>query len=919
MTTHGLRAEVERILAANPGAQWRRIDLHLHSPASCSFTCPDGTDPMTAAGREAIAHSYVDQMVKSGLELVALTDYNQVSPVWYPLLHDLAAKRSISLLPGVEIALAQGKHGLHLIVVFGTDCSVDGVNRFLASLDVDPATPLVSGKSEHRKIRLRSDLGTAVRSLRDTFHPLVIVPHPDEDNGLCKTWKAKDAADVLKQVDPDAIEHCPEDEYKRLEAFLGTGFFRVLARVEFSDPKSIADIGTKKRADGTPRGTYLKLSAMDLDALRLALHDPETRLQVGHVRPADWARIVGIDVEGSGFLGNLTARLSDSLNTIIGGRGAGKSALLEVLRYALDVAPYADADSRQDLVRHALGSGGKVAVLLERPTGTTQAVRYVVTRILGQDPRVEKYPSGTPVPVRPSELLGRDSEPVVLGQREIQAVSGDEAYRLRLLDELIGEEARDAVRKVAEAREELISNARAILEAERRREKLAGYPDRLKQIEHEIRLYEEQGLADKLRRHTDLLSDRRRLDHGTAKLDEAVQAWGEAADAVLDPLSSAEGTLRSAQSIQADILAEEAREIARVRTSMNRLLAEGRRVLDEAATRLTKVSRRWDEESKALEDELAALRRKLHSDVLDPDRLLRLTQERTSLQPALKELETASREVERLRRTRVGLVRAYRERRHAEHTLRRRMCDEVQKKLRDRLRLTVHFQGQTAEYERALTAAFRGSGVRDDAIAKLAASEGSDGPSLAEAVRAGAAEVEKRYHLSTAMAQKVVQWLTTDESRLLEVEALAPADSVSIELVVNGTPRPLSHLSVGQRATAILLLLFALKGRPLILDQPEDDLDNRFVFEDIVPLLREQKGLHPSGAGRQIVAATHNANIPVLGDAELVLTLEAAEDRARIVGRSSIDDAKIRSQIRGLLEGGKEAFRLRAEKYGGVS
>ncbi len=66
---------------------------------------------------------------------------------------------------------------------------------------------------------------------------------------------------------------------------------------------------------------------------------------------------------------------------------------------------------------------------------------------------------------------------------------------------------------------------------------------------------------------------------------------------------------------------------------------------------------------------------------------------------------------------------------------------------------------------------------------------------------------------------------------------MVPADSVNIELVVDGTPRPLNRLSVGQRATAILLLLFALKGRPLILDQPEDDLDNRFVFEDIVPLL----------------------------------------------------------------------------------
>ncbi|MGH8910332.1 MAG: hypothetical protein ACRD0K_28515 [Egibacteraceae bacterium] len=73
----------------------------------------------------------------------------------------------------------------------------------------------------------------------------------------------------------------------------------------------------------------------------------------------------------------------------------------------------------------------------------------------------------------------------------------------------------------------------------------------------------------------------------------------------------------------------------------------------------------------------------------------------------------------------------------------------------------------------------------------------------------------------------------------------------------------------------MLLLLFALEGKPLVLDQPEDDLDNRFVYNDVVKLLREAKGIPDTAHRRQVIAATHNANIPVLGDAELVLALES--------------------------------------------
>ena len=128
--------------------------------------------------------------------------------------------------------------------------------------------------------------------------------------------------------------------------------------------------------------------------------------------------------------------------------------------------------------------------------------------------------------------------------------------------------------------------------------------------------------------------------------------------------------------------------------------------------------------------------------------------------------------------------------------------------------------------------------------------------------------------------------------------------------------RTLDDLSTGQKATAILLLLLLESDAPLVVDQPEDDLDNRFITEGIVPKMRDEK------RQRQYIFATHNANIPVLGDAELIVGMTAGGDstegRAKIVAEhmGSIDSRPVRKLVEQVLEGGRTAFELRRLKYG---
>jgi hypothetical protein len=122
--------------------------------------------------------------------------------------------------------------------------------------------------------------------------------------------------------------------------------------------------------------------------------------------------------------------------------------------------------------------------------------------------------------------------------------------------------------------------------------------------------------------------------------------------------------------------------------------------------------------------------------------------------------------------------------------------------------------------------------------------------------------------------------------------------------------RETEHLSKGQKCTAILTLILLKSERPLIIDQPEDDLDNRFVVDDVVEKMRKEK------EKRQFIIATHNANITVSADAELILALDADEKHSWEDAVGSIDDNKIKEAVEKILEGGRDAFILRKEKYG---
>lgn len=236
----------------------------------------------------------------------------------------------------------------------------------------------------------------------------------------------------------------------------------------------------------------------------------------------------------------------------------------------------------------------------------------------------------------------------------------------------------------------------------------------------------------------------------------------------------------------------------------------------------------------------------------------------------------------------------------------------VSRKLRDRVRVSVTMSGNREPLKQLLRDELGGNLAA--AIEKLESREALSLSDLAEQCRKGKEALQREYGLPGGVADRLSQ---AGEEVFMKVEELDLPATTAIELNIapDGQPatwRTLEELSTGQKATAVLLLLLLESDVPLIVDQPEDDLDNRFITDGVVPIMRREK------RRRQFIFSTHNANIPVLGDAELIVGMTATGDAAAIEmeHRGAIDASEVCSLVGEILEGGRTAFETRRSKYG---
>ena len=618
-------------------------------------------------------------------------------------------------------------------------------------------------------------------------------------------------------------------------------------------------------------------------------------------------RLRSVSVVG-GFLDGAQFDLSNGLNCLIGPRGTGKTTVLEFVRYALNAFPRDESGDetrkRVEVLVHGNLGGGRIRVTIQ----TKDGLDYVVSRTGGEEPMV-LTPDGQPtdVSLRSAELFGVD----IYSQNQIEGIADDPLSQLAMLDGFDLATVREIEAKIHKTVSELVANAHACIEAENAMGGLKDEIATLPSVREKLK-----GLAVVTGENSQAINQAHTVK---ALRDREQQAMAGAADWLQQYAKDfQEGLGQFSQQSQAlfgqdiltgpnaAILQEALRGLLALGNDVDSLFREAAKKVAEQAGRHAAAAQKLSSAHAVQEIAFQTLIEK-HKEIQSQS-AERAAWERKHNELLLKEKQHQQRsdELTKLKAQRVELLRQLYELRDRRFATRKAVADRINAEVSPQVRVRIEQYGNPAPYRALLESALKGAGIRHLIVAEKIASHVSPGD-LALAVGDNDAEMlVNRAEINPDQAGKVIATLA--ESPLLyQMETVEVIDLPCIELLDGGAYKDSLTLSTGQKCTAILPILLMDNENPLLVDQPEDNLDNRFIYTTVVKRIKEMKHR------RQLIFVTHNPNIPVLGDAEKVFVLNSTGTSASKAKEGTVDECK--NEIVMLLEGGEEAFRERKRRY----
>ncbi len=849
------------------------------------------------------AKAIVEQAVEIGVSVLAITDHNDASGV--AAFQEAAQHTNVTIFPGFELSSSEG---IHILCIYPPNADKNSLDRFLGEFRIRKTGPSAN---------LSSEPFDKVLTMVEQQGGVAIAAHVTNAKGLFKAlegqarinaWRAKDllaiqipgpvaslppeVRPIVQNENPDYQRNHPADENLAVAAINAKD---VVKPSDLKDPSATC---------------WIKMSEITVEGLRQAFLDPGSRIRLNSdSTPDDHAELVSLTWEG-GFLDGAAIRFNPNMNVLVGGRGTGKSTIIESLRYALGLEPIGEeADkAHKGIVRQVLRSGTKVSLLVrcDRPAPREYRIERTIP-----NPPVVREEDGNMSNLLPKEILPRVE---VYGQHEISELTKSPEKLTRLLDRFV-ERDHSSARRKADLRRELEKTRRSIVEVctelQQIEERLAALP----RLEETLERFREVGLEDRLREKSLLVREERVLN----SMPERLQNFRECLDLLrqelpIDRVFLSERALRDLPGKK--ILAGGNDILESLSTNLDKLAGQLAEALKQADEGIAEIRARWNECQEKVQADYEKILRELQKSAIDGQEFIRLRREIENLRPLgerkflLKRLEK-----ELLERRRM-LLAEWEDIKAEEFRSLDRAAQAVSKKLRPRVQVAVTAAGNRELLIRLLRDEIRGR--LSEALAILARAENFSLPQFVDSCRTGADAVHRTYKIPPAQAQRLAEASAETLMHIEELE-LSPATTIQLNTAPSGKPpswQALEALSTGQKATAVLLLLLLESDAPLIVDQPEDDLDNRFITEGVVPRMREEK------RRRQFVFSTHNANILVLGDAELIVGLTATgggdEGNAYIDPKhiGSIDAHPVREMVEEILEGGKDAFERRRRKYG---
>lgn len=842
-------------------------DFHLHTRKDKEF--------IYTGEENQFIKSYVNALVQAGIGFGVITNHNKFDKDEFIAIRKAAKKEGIFILPGVELTIKEGANGIHTLIVFNPDEWLkNGDNHIQSFLTSAFATVPNPENSNSKSI---FDLKNTLEKLdaygKDYF---IIFAHVDQNSGLFVECKGGLLASLsglasFKKRVLGLQKAMKRENIKKFQECFGY----LPALVEGSDPKSVSEIGKSSKK------TYLKIGEYSYPAIKFALQDSENRIadtpsEIKH------GYIESIAFQGGKFDGE-QIKFSSDLNTLIGIRGSGKSAVLEVVRYCLGLSAQSDLDYKNSLVKNVMGSGGKAILSIIDKHGK----HYKISRIYGERINVLDE-NDNDINISPLSIFDGVQ---YFGQKDLSNSADHENGLLeKIVSGKIGKQA-----SVDEYEEEITTAITQLMDVSKIPSQIEETKTKRSEITHKKGIFEEKGVADKLKKQAVYVTDKTKLDSVKGKIDMVIQSI----KTTYEENQSVSDLLTEHKSEYNLDLIERGRKVLLSIDKQLSLIGNSIQEMQEQKRAFDSITDELSKQISTLSDEFAAIKREIKDETLDADTFVQLSADLERVTDKLKQLEEKAKKKDLITES---LIKAARQRNELLHNTFQQYYAETERinNSQNDLHIEIIFKGDREAFKAQMKNDFRGSGVTDSKYQSIC-EQFSDYVSLIEDWIVFDGKELKGVLTNTEYA-KFEAKLSDQYSDMLKYQ-------VPNKVNIYYHDKLLVQHSIGQRASALILfILTQVNNDVIIIDQPEDDLDNKVIYDEVISAILNKKH------SIQFIFATHNANLPVLGDAEKILVMDYQDDKID-VSQGNIDLSDTHKQIVDIMEGGKDAFEKRQLIY----
>lgn len=829
-----------------------------------------------------------------GIEVVGLAEHGNVNLT--ESLRRLLESNGIIVFPGFELCSTEK---IHIVCLFPSDKTNEWLNQMLGNLQGAPVTP--------DRETDESSLGYCeIAQKVMEGNGITYAAHVEEDNGLLKggfqhIWKEEKLV-LAVQINKDNVNNLDQKYSQILKN--KTPDYKRIRPVAIINAKDVEQPMTLQHELAS---CWIKMDHPSIEGLRQAFLDGESRIRLNSQKEeTKHSQIINVDLRSLFFEDNLNLHFNPNLNTLIGGRGTGKSTLLECIRYGLDIN-YNSEDSKKragELLKKNFADGKIVIRLFSSRYGKN----YTVERFYGQPP-VVKNEDGSISNLSTNDIL---PEMKVFGQNEIFEFSEKIENHSKLIEKFIPEEQSlipPIVQKLKENRNRLVRAREQMDDLEQRNNRESKLKERLQALKA-------LGLDTKFQEQNTYHREQQLLKRSDNEFTESKRLLAEY-EGYLNAIDlhylSKSGTQ---EFINKELFNELYTEWQSFQQAIIKIIKEIHNAEGEFQKAVGKVSGSWKQKQAAFQDDFEKLIRKL------PDsggrkaseiavEFNQISRELAAMQGIALDKERQQKSLDEIMKERKASLAEMDNAIDKRYEQLVKVAKNINKNLlKGKLEVSVQKHGILSPLKSFL---IRQEGIGERRTSWLDDLEDFNMRQFAEDVKSGdVEELTRKYNMTKGVAETLSH---LSYNGLYELEEIVLPEKVVLKLNVGTLENPdykeINQLSSGQKCTAILNILLISSKDTLIIDQPEDNLDNAFIADNIVSELRSQK------EKRQFIFSTHNANIPVFGDAEWIGVMVNKEGKGSLPESSigSIDNVALRPHIEDILEGGKYAFETRRLKY----